>query len=330
MKIEIKVKTSPDCIDFLKLEYNNEVITIDEFATKYSKADDKFHVDRVFENAVIHYKSEKYSYDAFCNLITRFANGLSFSTIYSSKLYPKIHQIFTLDRDYYAAAQLIKSMEEQLQIGRLALIEASRIIDFNINIHWKTGYGPIYKYRTIKANNAIQSYNNLFDYLMQIVYMGFGIYKHHEAYDQSDDFEKVLKRCDYIFLSKFYGDNKTANGFKSLWRIVSKAQNISLNANKWANYLKHKGGIKYVGAEAEDPFSMRIIKKDGNGEKSDDFARISVELEDVIQELYKVHIGYVSILSDITNYMQLEDACFGNLDGKRIIPNLKKIKKVVF
>lgn len=115
-------------------------------------------------------------------------------------------------------------------------------LDLNVNINWKTGYGPVYFQRCVSASNAIIWYNNIFDYFLQIIFIAFGIYRFHPEFNENLEFHKILKLCDYNYLSSFYGANKSVKNFKELWKLLSEAQVSNSKINMWANFIKHKGG----------------------------------------------------------------------------------------
>lgn len=207
MEVRFTAKSIAESHNYLKLIYNEKKYALDEFAEKFQDENDKFVLDRIFENCKIEYKEKTFTFKEMCDDINAFASLLPISSLYFSKIYPReISSIFITDKDYFAAGKLVKSAEEQLSFGRYSLIKSQCIMDFNLNCNWSSGYQGIYYLRSIKATNAIMWYNNVFDSIMQIVFIAFEIYKKHPNYSDKLSYHKILKLCDYEFLSNYYGE----------------------------------------------------------------------------------------------------------------------------
>lgn len=330
MEFKLTSITESESKDYLKIIYNEKEYMLDQFAKSFQNCEDEFYLDKMLKECVIKYKDKEFTYQELCKNINEFSSSLLISDNYRSKIYEveKIH-IFMIDKDYYAAGKLIESAEKQLMYGRQALIQAYSVLDFNVNCNWISGYVGLFFMRTIKINNAIMWYNNVFDSIMQIIFIAFGIYKKHPNYREGLEYHKILGLCNYSFLSGFYGKNKTIPNFKELWKIIAKAQIGNSNVNQWANYIKHKGGINFKGVEAKSPLNARTENKDGTIINDTDFESPEIDIDDVINELAKVHVIQVKVIQELTQFISFESAKWIYKDGKLIKPKESSYKKLI-
>lgn len=330
MDIKITVTSKPESDEYLKIIYNGKKYALDDFAKNFQDEEDRFKLDKLSQNCQFQYKGKVFTYKELCFQINMFCDSLPLLSLYNSKIYPiEKTQIFCIDRDYYAAGKLVESAEKQLMLARLALIKAQCIIDYNVNISWVSGYTGIYYFRSIEANNSIMWYNNVFDSIMQIVFIAFGIYKKHPQYSEDLDYHKTLKLCDYIFLSKYYGKNKNIANFKFLWKIISKAHTGNNNVNQWANYIKHKGGISFKGITADDPFSIMVKNPDGESINDTYFEPLQLDLDEVVEELKNSHLILCNVLEEIVDFIGFEKVQFINNGDKLVIPKKEAYKKII-
>lgn len=308
--ITFKISQKAEADDYIYLLYKEQKYSIEEFKKKFNNKNDEFFIDRLFKECDIVYKDKRFTYSEFLNLMGNISDKLPITQYYREFIKYEI-DLFQLDRDYYFAVKLVESAEKVLQNARASLIEGSNILDLNINIGWDSGYLGLYIIRSMKINNAIMWYNNFFDSIMQVIFMAFGIYKKHKEYNDSLEYSKILKLCDFSFLSKFYGENKNLKNFKELWSILSDFQKTNIKINEWANYIKHKGGIEYKGIyiDMNNIFKCDIVDSNGKIIRStDDFKPIILDLDDVIKELNKAHIKHIHSLEKLINFINFKGA----------------------
>ena len=103
-------------------------------------------------------------------------------------------------------------------------------------------------------------YSNAFDHVLQAVYWGKELYtsvvdRDGNPYDEGWDTKKTLSLCTYEFV---VGELKNRNETKARKLLTSCSAKIE-EVRKWANYIKHKGGIDYSYLEAENPFKFYVI-----------------------------------------------------------------------
>ena len=288
-------------------------------------------LDNLFMSCSILYKGKTITYADMFKDIERYSSKLKITQLYKEKIYPfELNKLFIIDTDYYAAGKLLKSAEDQLSFGRKALLDSYRILDLNMNSEWKHGYGPIYYQRCFNANNAIIWYNNVFDSILQIIYIAFGIYKHHPNYNKSHTFHKILKDCDYRFLNKFYKEHQNIKNFKELWNLISKVSKSNKKINTWANFIKHKGGINYRGSTPEPPINAKIIMLEGSEIKSEEFEPPNVTLDEVISELEKHHLVLCDAFEALVDFIGFNKVNFIPDGEMQAFPEEKSYKKIIF
>lgn len=331
MTITFTAKTYADSENYLLIGYRGNRYKLGEFASNFKVEGSAYQLDELFEECTLIYNDEEFSISQYHEEISNFSNRLIFSQQYINRIYPyEMPHIFLINKDYFAAGRLIKSAEDQLSFGRMALLRSFVKLDFNININWKTGYGPIYYIRCVNASNAIIWYNNIFDYLMQIIFIAFGIYRFHPDFNEELEFHKILKLCDYKYLSQFYGSNKTVQNFKELWKLLSVAQASNTKINEWANFIKHKGGIDYIGSTPASPYRIELTLNTGDKISDLDFNPPQVQLEDVLSELANHHIVLCSTLAKIVDFMKFDAVRLEQNENGYVIPNESNYKKLIF
>ncbi|MBU5316274.1 hypothetical protein KQI30_08320 [Clostridium bornimense] len=164
---------------------------------------------------------------------------------------------------------------------------------------------------------------------MQIIFIAFGIYKKHPNYNEDLNYESILKLCDYRYLSEFYGENKDIPHFKELWKLLSKCQNENSNVNKWANFIKHKGGLRYKGL---DDFFGTMLLEDCKGNKirgTEDFAMELLDLDELIDQLIIINNNQVKILSELIDFINFSNSFTIDTHGNIVINNENEYKKVL-
>jgi hypothetical protein len=327
--MKLTSRTYPASMKYLSFIYKSKEYQIEDFYKRYYRERNPYKIEKLLEKCTILYKGVKFSFDGYVKSRNAIGDKLTFCKYYSANIFPNDFSIFLIDRDYYAASKLFKSAENQLHAVRYYIIKAFDKIDYNVNLHWNTGYTPIYIIRTLSANSAIMWLNNIFDSMMQIIFISLRIYKKHPQYQTDLDFFDVLKLCDYKYLSDFYGANKNISHFKDLWKILSRAQTANLNINKWANYLKHKGGIEYIGVNPETPYEISLKESDGSTVKDSEFSTLSLDLDVVIEQLTTSYIALVNELINLGEFLQFESLSL-NSDGTKIVtPERSSYCKVI-
>ena len=211
MTLSFTAENQAKSIDYLRIEYNNTLYSLEQFSTLGSTSAE---LEELLQKSNLIYEGNMLTFTQYENTINDFANKLEFLNVYSS-LYSK--ELFIFDVDYCYSIKLIKALEEYLMYGRYSLLKGFTILDFDCNLHWSYGYGPVYSLRGINIRNAILNYNNCYDILMQIVFIAFGMYKNHPNYTNGTDIELVLDWCDYKYLSSIYVTTQAFPAGYNLW-----------------------------------------------------------------------------------------------------------------
>jgi len=156
---------------------------------------------------------------------------------------------------------------------------------------------------------AVVWYNSCIDYILQITYFAFGIYKKTDGYSDEMSHEDLLKKCTYCSMSEIYGKYKTVPNYKALWKIINKCNNALSVVNLWANYIKHKGGIAFEGLNPPDPFKMRITDQAGNViAESNDFDAIKIDLDCSLIVLKEAHNAIYDCIKELVDFINFESA----------------------
>ena len=177
---------------------------------------------------------------------------------------------------------------------------------------------------------AIVWYNNCFDYILQIVFLAFELFKKVRRYRADMSFEEKLSMCTFkVFrdLHREYPDNEE---FTQLWDILKRCHNAISELNEWANYAKHKGGIGYVGLKPDSPFQVYIGTTDGSMEsRTSEFESIKLDMDESVSVLVEAHKALVSCLEEIVDFIDFESCRYTiTEDGKFDIPEKSSYVKI--
>jgi hypothetical protein len=272
------------------------------------------------------------SYEELSKAINDFSEELEFVDRYTKEIYPIEHLILMSNSDYFKAAKYINKTEKCLQTARYYLLNSFNIITTDFECNWSAGYGPQFLLRTMDFTTSVVWYNSCFNYILQVVYFAFGIYKKTDDYTDQTSHEVLLKKCTYNTMGEICSQYKTVPNYKTLWKIISKCYNALSKINLWANYIKHKGGISFKGLNAPDPFQIKMTDSEGKIiAESSDFESIEIDLDGSLNELKDVHKSLFACINDLIDFIDFKSAIpqkHPEKDGL-VIPNPSSYVKVI-
>lgn len=317
--MKLTARTTPACVEYLHIIYNKKEYTIDAFAAEYY--DGEFSLDKRLHDCQIIYRGKVYTQDAFIKRRVDFFDSLLFCERYTWEIYPKEHLFLLPNPDYYRAAKFIKRAENCLQTGRYFLCSSHDLLQNSEELHWNTGYGPIFSIRTMNCSTAAMWYNSCFDYLMLIVFFAFGLYKEMAGYSEGMANERLLKLCSYLSVGEVYSAHKKNANFKALWEIITECYNALTETSGWANFIKHKGGVDYDGLNAPPPFLMVYTDLDDKEiAKNEEFEVVLLDLDDAIARLAESHKALYKCLCELIDFLNYAGAQQKNEGGKLFFP----------
>ncbi len=307
MNITFNFKSKALCRDYLKVIYDNLEYTLIEFATKFKDGD--FSLDIKLKECIIVYRGNKMTYEELCNRDSHFSEGLLFSERYSKEIYPLEHFLIIGNKDYYKAAKFVNKTERCLQTARYYLMNSYDLLKTDFDVNWETGYGSQFLLRTVDFTTSVVWYNSCFDYILQVIYFAFGLYKKIPGFNDQMSHEKLLKECSYSSLSGIYGNYKSVQNFRELWEIVNKCYNSLTEVNSWSNYIKHKGGIAFKGLYPPDPFVIKVTDVEGKTiSETSDFESIELEMDEGYDILKKTHRAIYDCINELVDYIDFKSA----------------------
>ena len=328
MKLSFESRTKPACVGYLLLEYAGKTYTLEEFSEKFKVAE--FQIDSLLPKCNIIYKGKTLSFEDYKRTRSELSNQLDMFHEYNNDVFPIEIHLAICNYDYYKAAKFLEKAENCLQTARYYLMQGADIIEYDCNIPWKYGYQPIYDIRATNFTTAIIWYNNCFDYILQIVYLAFGLGKKTRRYREDMTFEEELSLCTFkIFreLHSAYSDNEA---FEQLWNILERIHDAISEVNIWANYAKHKGGIGYVGLHAESPFQIYVGTPGEIPEsRTSEFESIKLDIDESVATMVNAHKALCEGLNEIVAFVNFQ-SCKYTLDenGRFVIPDVSDYVKV--
>ncbi|UZT82621.1 hypothetical protein [Caproicibacterium sp. BJN0003] len=307
MNVTITSETISECQDFLHIIYDDKKYLLEEFAKEYKTND--FSLDKKLKESTIVYRGKRMTYDEFCKANHDFGEELKFVDRYNKEIYPLEYLLIMRNSDYYKAAKYIKKTEQCFQTARYYLLNSYDLLKTDFEVNWSSGYVPQFLLRTMDFTTAVVWYNSCFDYILQVAYFAFGIYKKTDEYTDQTSHEDLLKKCTYDTMGKIYSQYKTVPNYKALWEIIIKCYNALSEINSWANYIKHKGGISFKGLNPPEPFHMSMTDTKGNiVAESSNFESIEIDLDDSLLVLKDVHKAIYDCINSLIDFIDFNSA----------------------
>lgn len=248
MKFTFTATTKPECEQFLKIRSSDgEFQTIDCFIKDFPAVTEDF-----LNSCFLSYRGRELSYKDYENENTAFSEKMEFVNFQKPTV--------ILDNSIRAAVYFTQKATECLQFARFFTMKSSLLLDTDYNMRWAQGYVPQFLFRCIYFGTSTTWYSNAFDHVLQSVYWGKKLYtsvkdRNDIPYDDTWDNKRIMENCTYEFV---VGELK-AQGLTDCRKHLTTCSSKIEEVRKWANYIKHKGGIDYKFLEAEPPFRMFIV-----------------------------------------------------------------------
>lgn len=330
MEITLTSKTTAKCSDFMKIVFDSQEFSLEDFSAAYKKED--FSLDELLKSSSIIYRGQCLTYKGMCQEHLRFSESLPFFSRYHDEIYPSEYFIMVGNSDYYKSAKFLNKAEKCLQTARYYLIKSKSLISTDFEINWNGGYGIQFMFRTIDFTTSVIWYNNCFDYILQIIYLAFKLYLQVPRYKDTWTFEDILQKCSYKTIKDICLANNTNSNVSALWKIVNDCHTDLLDVNKWANFIKHKGGINFDGLTPDAPFSAVVKDMDGSiVAETSEFDAITIDLDQSIPKLQTTHAALYTCLDQIVSFIDYPSAIPQNCPDKEglIIPNKNQYVKIL-
>lgn len=238
----------PECEQFLKIRTaTGEFQTIDKFIKEHPDTTEDF-----LNTCILNYRGRELSYKDYEDEYTAFSKKMKFVSFQKPTV--------ILDDSIRAAAYFTKKAIECLQFARFFTMKSALLIDADFNMRWSQGYVPQFLFRCIYFGTSTTWFSNAFDHVLQSVYWGKGLYtsvkdRNDQPYDDSWDTKKIMENCTYEFVVSELKTRRLVDCRNYLTTCSSKIEEV----RKWANYIKHKGGVDYKFLEAEAPFEIYFV-----------------------------------------------------------------------
>lgn len=329
MDITIQAKTYAECNGFLSLIYNGREYNLHDFSSEF-KTDD-FSLDHLLPKCDIVYRGKRMTYEEYVDQQRSISAQLKFFTRYREEIMPIEIGLAISNKEYYRATKFLEKAENCLQTARYYFYRSTNIMEYDCCINWKSGYQGIYDLRSRNFQTAIIWYNNCFDYIVQIAFLAFGLYKEVRRYTDDMNFEEILKLCTYNTLKTLHENNPANSGLTNLWNIIETCRVARQDLNDWANYAKHKGGIGFVGLKPDTPVQIYIGSTTGGYEsRISEFESITLDMDTSVNKVISAHEALIRCLNDLTDFIDFPAALFTiNEEGRYVFPKKITYSKVI-
>lgn len=294
MNIQFKASSYPPCKDFYKIKRNQE----DSYETVDKFIEDNPNITwEELRECFVNYRNEEKLYYDYANDYINFSERLLFLEFTNPPI--------IADTSVNVSAFFANKIADCLQTARFFSLKSFELIETNENIHWCQGYVPHFNFRCIYFGTACTWYQNSFDHILQTVYWGLKLYtsvcdRDKVPYNDTWSEKKILELCTFDFVLAELKER----GLTDIRKAITQCADQTRDVRKWANYIKHKGGIEYKYLEAEEPYKIfltRINKNDNTAESS--IAEKTFEIKnfkspveiDIDNELIKLENAHTAI-----------------------------------
>lgn len=318
-----------ECNEYLKIIKGVKEFYIDELNIDENTQS----ITSVLNGSKINYKGNVIELNEYIDELNKRLNDLKTPRNYGNQLINLEIPLFNINQDYYVAIKKAEAFEKMIGKARFNLFKAIELIKSPQEIRWEHGYQGQYAVRSMYLEDGIVNYNSCDDYILQIIWFAFSLYKKHPKFNENMNHEELARLCDYFSLSKIYSENKTCGEFKKLWNILSNHRNKNITLNSWANDIKHKGNLRIKGVYIENPFHMSINNNKGII-STKDFRPNIIDLEDSIEHLENVHKNFLEYYNSVLDFINFRKPVNilerdKNITGKMVIPSKEKYMKIL-
>ena len=247
-KVTITSRSEPDCNSFMEIRWpNEEYHSINEFIERHPSP-----TLNELRSCDIRYRGKEQNYNDYYTKYVAFSKRLELLPLSSSWL--------ITDPSIRAAHYFSEQTADCLQNARFFTLKSNLILDHKEPNFWKYGYLSQFSTRCIYFGTAATWYSNAFDQLLQMVYWAYELYtaiidRNGKLYDDSWDVKDVMTHCTYEFVVGELKNRNILDVRKALTSCSGKIEEV----RKWANYIKHKGGIEYKHLKPEPPVQIYVF-----------------------------------------------------------------------
>lgn len=312
-RLTFSARSEPDCKSFLTIKWPaEEYCSIDKFI--------KLHPDPSLDElrlCDIQYRGKEQNYNDYYTEYVAFSKRMELLPLSSSWL--------ITDPRIRVAHYFFEQTADCLQNARFFTLKSNLILDHKEPNFWKYGYLSQFSTRCIYFGTAATWYSNAFDQLLQMVYWAYELYtavkdRNRNPYDDSWEVKDIMTYCTYEFVVGELKNRKILDVRKALTTCSRKIQEV----RKWANYIKHKGGIEYKHLKPEPPVQIYVFPAGaiGSGKAAPEgrFALknfkspIEVDIDEEMAVIETAHIALYECATKIFNAIDFDKYHF-SLDG---------------
>ena len=328
MEFTIQAKTYAECADFLKLVFDGQEYTLSEFSAAFKRKE--FDLDQMLPQCEILYRGQKKKFEEYLMERRELAKRLAFFTRCRDVVQPIEINLAIGDPEYYQAAKFLEKAETCLQTARYYFIKSTDILEYDCCVHWQAGYLTIYGIRSMNFSTAIIWYNNCFDYIIQVAFLAFSLYRGIKRYSENLTFEEILKMCTYNALKTLHNNEPDNVGLTNLWNIIEECRVSRQDLNDWANYFKHKGGLGFIGLKPEFPVQVFVGNPNGDFKsRISEFEAITLDMDCCIEKVVSAHEALIKCLHRLMDFINFPAGqCSINSEGKFVLPDKNTYRKV--
>lgn len=255
MNLTFSAKSEPECKDFFKIKFGAEGFqAIDQFSELHSGL-----WEELKDGCTISYRGKEFLYKEYAQEHTAVSDSMEFVRFRIG--FP------STDKDINAAAHFTEEAINCLQLARFFTMKSKMLMDADRSISWSNGYISQFWIRCTYFGTAATWFSNAFDQVLQSIYWGKKLYtsvkdRDEVPFDETWSTKKILENCNFEFVVAELKNRGETECRKHLTKCSGAIEEI----RKWANYIKHKGGIGYKYLKADSPFHIYAVpvqKADG-------------------------------------------------------------------
>ena len=226
---------------------------------------------------------------------------------------------YTKDFSLFAAIKLIDSFQEIVTTARYCLSRGCR---FNHKVYLESNKDGVKKYdkqaqyvmNFHELKSAIVWYNSAMDYLLQVIYFGFGF--HGEVNNTGDFYNELIKprwgKCRfYEAFERLSLSNPDAKGLFEMYENTYKNSSVK-NIRLLANNMKHHGGFDLEEYPKTAHHNICICTEGKMICYNDITQRRIVSYQTLVTYIIESHKAIIALGDYIIEQLGLSDMCAPN------------------
>ena len=290
LQLVFKSRTESECLNFLKIFYNNQWYLPNELILFVSE--NNLDLNDVLNESILSYRDNELRYNKYLSAFEEKGEEVKQSTIYIDEL--------SKDMSAYSNPQKIlcykffEKIEDSLAKARINISMVLNVLPVNYSLPYIVTYDK----RCADFENACMNLYSCYDYMLVLINF---YYNYNDLITRKSSFDDLLlssRKNGVLKLLTTAPLDQTKNNLKS---IIDKLEKKTTKVRDWSNAIKHRCGLEYYALKPQSPFKF-FIKINGNDVETTNLFKLPIiDIDKEIQELLDAYDTTYSSIIELYN-----------------------------